>query len=264
MNARTLLVLLVLGLAPAVAHAQDDPMLRGPEVPDEVMHTIVRHDAMGRFVRVEGRPEEAALGQLQLDPVRRDQARQVILDRAAALSRLLIERIDLVKDATDAALNRDNARAQALARSLYDIFEPGHEHAPLLAPLEKVLSAEEHARLGRMVDEYWSAWIAWEQRNSRQKDDQAVRQRLAFGLFQEEVRQAYERTLRPWRDRIDRIYTAVDATPEQKQAIRDAVIDFIRASGLRPSAEQRQDLARRIYEALDEDRRVRLVALALF
>ncbi|MBM4107722.1 MAG: hypothetical protein FJ255_02745 [Phycisphaerae bacterium] len=266
MNTTTALAILAAGLclAASSAPAQDDAPLRGPDLPDAVMRTIVRHDAMGRFVRVEGRPEEAALGQLNLDPMRRNHAREAILDRAAAINRHLVENIDLVRDSTDAILARNNAKAQEVARKLHDLFDPRHERSPLLAPLAEALTEEEHRQLTRMVDEYWSAWIESEQRTGRQRDVATVQERLVATLFQEDVQRAYERTLRPIRDRLERVYAAVEPTPEQRAQIRDAMLDYVKESALRPTPEQRQALARRIYEALDEDRRVRLLAAALF
>lgn len=262
---KTLLMLAAVGLLLAApAAAQDPAPLRGPDVPDAVMHTIVRHDAMGRFLRVEGRPEEAALGQLNLDPMRRDHAREVIVDRAAAISRHLVEHIDLVKESTDAIMARNNARAQAVARQLHDLFDPKHERSPLLTPLADALTADEHARLARMVDDYWAAWIDAERRNNPRQEEAAVQERLVSLLFQEDIQRAYERTLRPVRERLERIYTAVDPTPEQRSAIRNAVLDYVRDTALRPTPEQREAVARKIYEALDEERRIRLVAASIF
>jgi hypothetical protein len=89
-----------------------------------------------------------------------------------------------------------------------------------------------------------------------------VQNRLAFDLFQQEFRQAYERTLRPLRTKFDVLVQSVEPTDEQKQAIRAILHEYIRAGRLDPTPELQQEAARRIYQVLDEGRRQRLFEVA--
>lgn len=241
----------------------DQPVLRGPKVEDQAARTLLRSDMQGRFLKVDGRPEEAAVAQIPMDPGRREQARALIADRASALMTYLVDNIDLIKETTDATKSGDTAAAQRIARDLYDRFDPAHSRDPLLAPLATVLMPEETAELKRLADEYWKGWIDAQQRSSPKATREAIQGRLQFELFQTELRTAYDYTLRPYQIKIDRICEVTDATPEQRAAIRDAVISYIKAARLRPSDEQRAELAKAIYSALDEERRIRLLTAAI-
>lgn len=279
-------------LAPSPALAQDKqatPLLGGPSIPHTTTATIVHHDAMGRFVQIEGRPEEAALLQLDLEPEVRDAARAILIDRATRIGLLLIEQVEMLRESTDAQRAGDNDRARAIMEELHRMTDPDLPRSPLLQPLADSLPAQDHADLTRMVDEYWDAWIAasggtptrsmnegMDGDIGRDRDDPEMRDpanadanariqsQLGFTLFQYELSQAYERTLRPVNERMQRIYTATEPTPEQRAAIRRSVIDFVKETGLRPDPESRSALARRIYNILDEERRVKLLASSLF
>lgn len=247
------------------AKPAEEPPLGGPKVPDDALHTLVHSDMQGRFQKVEGRPEAAALGQMSIDPDRRRKAQEVVDGRAEALRQNLIDNIDLIKESTDATKAGDKATVQKLSRELYERFNaaPTPTRDPLLAPLSAVLSPEECAALKKLVDEYWSAWIDAEQRNAPKQPREAIQKRLDFEVFQAELSPAYQYTLRPFQQKLERVYQVVDPTPEQRAAIRTAVIAYIKEARLKPSEEQRRQLARAVYAALDEDRRIKLLAAAL-
>jgi hypothetical protein len=246
--------------------ASTEPMLSGPTVPQVVTRTLVRVDFRGQFQRIEGRPEEAALALLPIEPDRHERALGAAAARNQALESLLLDNLDLVRETTDAILSRDVDKAQRLSKEMYARFEPEHPRDPLLASMSEQLTDEQSGELRRILDEYWTAWIDWELRNSKDKSDAArakVQDRLTFALFQDDLRQAYERTIRPYRERLERITQVADPTPEQREAIRGIVIDYIRETRLKPTPEQRSETAKRIYLALDEDRRIKLFQQAV-
>ena len=78
-----------------------------------------------------------------------------------------------------------------------------------------------------------------------------VRERLKFQLYQEELRQAYDQSLRRYREVLDAIYEAVEATPEEREQIRTVVLDHIKQTRLRPTPDQRRDAMLQIYRQLD-------------
>ncbi|MGD9690862.1 MAG: hypothetical protein AB7K52_15030 [Phycisphaerales bacterium] len=243
--------------APAAA---PDP-LGGPRIDDRAGHSLIRRDMGGRLVRIQGRPERAALDLVEIDPDRRAAAISEIEARDRELRAHLVARIDLVKESTDAQRAGDRAKVQRFAQELHQSFDPDQQRDPLLDRLRAVLAPKEHAELTRIVHEYWDAWLDQEQRPGQFRVD--VEARLASTLFQEEIRQAYEVTLRPLQQKLERIFEAVDPTPEQREAIRGALIAYVRANGLQSNPDERLRLARAINEALDEDRRLRLLAAAL-
>ena len=242
-----------------------DDMLRGPEVSAAAAHTLVRLDASGRFQRVEGRPEEAVLVVLDLEPEVRERARQAGAARRESLRNALLENLDLIIAGTDATEAGQRDKATEIMRQVRDRVDPEHARDPVLPALAAVLGAEDGQRLMELVEEYWTACIDWELRNSKDKSDaarQRVTERIGFEMFQQEMRQAYERTLRPYRTKLEAIVNAAQPTDEQKQAIRGILLDLIRAGGLEPTLEQQQEAARKIYQALDEERRQKLFETA--
>lgn len=245
---------------------KSDP-LRGPLVPERATRTIVRHDARGNFVRIEGRPEDAAVGVLELEPEVRERVVGVRLDRAVAMGMHLVDEIDSLKGITDATKEGDRARATELMQGLWHAID-GEKPVrdPLLRPLAQVLSPEHQAEVARLVEEYWGAWVAWEGRAMMDQTPEGrrrVEERLSFQLFQEEARGAYERTLRPYNERMEAMYRALEPTAEQRAAIRGIYIEFIKATRLRPTADDRRAAVRRIYDALDEERRAKLFDLVV-
>ncbi len=260
MKTSTALVVSLLTLfAQPLAHAQPDDAdaLRGPVVPENVANTLVRHDAQGRLIMLEGRPEEAAIEIMLLPPHIREQAREIIADRGGRLNRMLVENIDLVREATDAIRAGDNQAALGFYERLHGLFEDREERFPLLKPLSAVLDMNQQAQFTRLIEDYWSAWEAAEARRAN-VDAATIRPRLTRTLFQTELRLAFERTLRPFQERLERIYELAEPTPEQRVQLRAAVIDYIRESQLRPTQEQRHELARRLYAVLDDEQRIAL------
>lgn len=239
------------------------PVLSGPRVKPDTSTTLVHTDMQGRFVKVEGRPEAAALAQLTIDPERLGRARGVIDARDDALRKHLVDSIDLIKETSDATKAGDKATLQRLGRELCDRFDPEQARDPLLAPLCAVLAPEEAAALTKLVDDYWRAWLDAEQRSNPGQRREAIQSRLRYELFQAEIAPVFQYTLRPFQQKLDRIYEAVDPTPEQRAAIRAAVITYIREGKLKPSESQREQLVRTIYDSLDEDRRIKLMMAAI-
>lgn len=242
--------------------AETDP-LAGPRVDDPGSRTLVRYDMQNRLQLVDVRPEEAALGLLDLDETRRMQAREVVMDRADALRLYLTEHVELLKEFADPAALKDPATGKdtsgALAKQLFEGFDPQRTRDPLLSPLATVLTPEEHARLTQLVNEYWEAWIAREQKQQTKTPREKIVEQLVARAFARETQRMYESSLRPIRQKMDTIATAAEATDEQKQTLRRAFVEFIRAGKLQPAPEHRAALAQAIHDALTPEQRVKLV-----
>jgi hypothetical protein len=258
-------VALIAPTAPALTNAPDADAspLAGPRVPEHQTRTLVSRNMTGDFVRVEGRPEAAALRLLDLDPATAERAAAIVGQRTVDLSLMLVDRIDEVREMTDLSEAGDREGARAVLRRIWEQTEPDSPRAPLLRPLGEVLPPSKLVELQGIVDEYWEAWIDWELRDSDERRANArvrtrVAQRLAFGLFEREVREGYDISLKRYRDALDGIYTAVEPTEDQRRAIRGIVIDHIKATRLEATPAQRRDTMTRVYRLLDEPRRERL------
>jgi hypothetical protein len=269
LNASVLSGLLVLGgaAAPPGSSASDDGFLRGPAVEDSAVRTLVNINMTGEFIRLPGRPEAAALAMVVIESERLERAREAITARSTALGMLLVDNIDLLRDATDAIKAGDEDAVREIYREMLDRFDPDRARDPLLIAFAEFVSPEELEDMTRLVDEYWEAWIRWELRNSPDRLEalrEETEQRLSFSLFQMELGEAYNWSVRPFRERLERLYEITEASPEQRATIRDVVIDFIRETRLEPAPEQRRDATRAIHAVLDEEQRLRLFEHAVW
>ncbi len=247
----------------ALGQPADDNPLRGPDVPDSRTQTLVRKTMTGRLEPLRVRPEVAALQELGLDQATAEAARAVADERTFSITMMLVDELDLIKEMTDKRTAGDNEAAQALFGEMWDNFEPGAPRAPLIEPLKAVLDDEQIATLEGLVDEYWEALIDWELRNNekRQQNPQVrkrVERRIALRLFQREVQEGYEASLRRYQQAIDAIAEAVQPTPEQRESIRTMIIEHIKATRLNATPAQRRTVQMRIYRMLDDDRKEKL------
>jgi hypothetical protein len=192
--------------------------------------------------------------------MQRDDARSASQARMASLQEFLLDNLPALLENAEAQDAGNGKRVQEISRQLFDKFDPQHTRDPLMPALEKMLNPESQAELHRLVDEYWKAQVEWEMRGLKDKDrtDEARRRtqdRLVFGLFQQDLRQAYERTLRPYRVKMQALNDIARLTPEQKDSIRTIFLDFVQQTRLHPTPEQNHEVADKIYQTLDDDRR---------
>lgn len=261
-NLGRLAMCVVLALGGVCAGQDDSGVLRGPKVPDGVSRTLVHQGMTGGFQRVEGRPEAAAVLLLGLDADRQRVVESIVQQHAFNVAMLLVDEIDTVKEMSDAVIAEDRERSQELLAGLWSKADPEHRRDLLMPALSKVLTADESAQATRLLDEYWDAWISWELRGARQFEGDALaearkktQERLAFSLFQQEVREGYEVTLQRYRQAMDAMYEAVQPTDEQRGAMRNVVIEHIRATRLEATPDQRRAAMHEIYQLLDDERK---------
>lgn len=240
--------------------------LAGPKLSDRVGRTIVKRDAKGNFQRIGGRPEIAALAAMSLDEVTRARVKHVVAERNVAVGVLLVKRIEQTQAIADAIDRKDKERSDALMNELFTEFDPLKMRGPMLGELVQVLSFDEVAELARIDNEYWEAWTQWELRGKKEKDRtpeacEKLEDRLAFQLFQEDVRRAYDTILKPYREKIDKLCEEINPTPEQREAVIKLVIQYLQSSRLEATEEQRREFLQGLYGVLDEPRRARLFAV---
>lgn len=149
-------------------HAQEevrpDP-LRGPHVDDVHARTLVGHSMTGDFLKIQGRPEAAAVLLLDLDDATLARARAIIDDRAMRVATLLIDELDLIREMTDEIRAGEAERARTLLERLHRACDPDRSRDPLLPALAAPLDDDQSAQLQSLLDEYWTAWVDWELRS---------------------------------------------------------------------------------------------------
>tara|TARA_E500000318_G_scaffold2060_1_gene2863 strand:+ start:180248 stop:181087 length:840 start_codon:yes stop_codon:yes gene_type:complete len=259
-------IALLLAFSP-LAHAQPADTLRGPQVERDQLDTIVITDMSGNFIPVEERPELVAFARVCDDPEDLARAREVGTSRVFDLAELLVDEIDTVRTITDAIAEGNTTYAQTLLAQLRLRHDPDMLRDPLRAELEPMLEATQRERFDRILDEYWDAWIAantpeseqdMQGRPRTQAVHQRIENRLNNELFQRDIANAYEYSLRRYRDAMQAMYDAIQPTPEQRAWIRNRVIQHIKDTRLNPTLEQREALMLEIYDMLDEDRQTKL------
>jgi hypothetical protein len=261
-------MLLVSSCLACAALAQPDPSmadspLRGPEVPDTRTRTLVKKTMTGRLERLQVRPEVAALQELDLDEQTAEAAREIVDERSFAVTMMLVDELDRIKEMTDKRTAGDREGAQAIFDEMWNAFEPDAPRSPLIEPLKAVLDDEQSAALRTLVDEYWESLIDWELRNNEKRQQnpevrKRVERRQSLRLFQREVQEGYEASLRRYQQAIDAVADAVEPTPEQRHEIRMIIIEHIKRTRLAATPEQRRATNLEIYRMLDEDRKEKL------
>ncbi len=301
---------LSVGLAMAQNATAQDGLLSGPTV--EQVPTLLNYGLDGRLEPVEGRPELAAAELLAaqggIDSEVSERVRAVATARREAMRMLMVDELDAVRVISDLVVAGEADAARDEMRAMWQRFEPGQPHAPLLDDLAEALGPEHADGLRAMVDEYWAALLAQRmgerlerrlgeamagqmdgQANDRMgnevidqmggmpgdrvdpqlvmsSDDpviSAARQRLAFQLFQQEVREAYDQSLSRYRELLESINTAIETSDAQRASIREVVLEHIKDTRLEATPEQRRATMVRIYRELDEAQREQLYALLL-
>ncbi|MEQ8318038.1 MAG: hypothetical protein RIE77_00830 [Phycisphaerales bacterium] len=261
---------IVLTVTPVVLSQEDAPgLLSGPAV--EAQATIVRYGMDGRLQPVAGRPEIAAAQVLiaarSLPTEVAERVREINTQRGESIRMLLVDELDTVREVTDLITAGEDEAARDEMRALWQRFESGMPHAPLLEALAEAVGEPHADELRRINEEYWAALLQeraggmMDRRGERAMT--AARERLAFQVFQQEVREGYDLTLRRYRELLESIYTGVEPTEAQREAIRDVVLEHIETTRLAATPEQRRATMVKIYQELDESRRERLYALLL-
>ncbi len=273
--------------------------LGGPVVRETLTSTIVQRDAKGAFKRLGNIPEEAAVAALELDPEVRAYCRGVFAERKIALGVLLADHIDEAIAYGDAIDSGEREVVSELITVLRTEWESGAygegsqrnggsvwwpqmvgptqpeaqttrtgwrsgTRTALMSDLSAVLSAGQCLELERMVSEYWEAWVKWELRSKKSPSEGEclrTRDRLERQLFADDLRRASDDLFKPFREKLDKLFLAVEPTNEQRDRIKAAVRTHMVESRLRPRINQRVRLMESLYTALDEDRRARLFGL---
>ncbi len=237
--------------------AQSD-LLKGPSIPAQTQNTIGSTNMNGHFTPVEGRPELAAFALVTTDPEKLASARDLENQRIFDLTTYLVDEIDAVREITDAIAAGNQTQAQILLAQLRLRYDPNLIRDPLLTELETMLDANQRAELTRILDDYWLRWAASQSDTMNMRPDSSAYKKaehqLNNQLFQEDIRQAYDASLKRYRDTLDAIVAAIQPTDDQQAQIRTLITEHIKETKLKATNAQRQALMLDIYHLLDEDR----------
>lgn len=236
--------------------------LRGPSVPIQAQHHLGSTDINGHFTPVEGRPELAAFALLTTDPDHLAAARELDSKRIFDLTIYLVDEIDTVRQITDSMTAGNQTGAQVLLAQLRQRFEPNLPRDPHSPELESMLTQDQRTEYNRIINDYWLRWASAQSDamnlNPNSDDYKVIENQLNNQLFQQDIQQAYQYSLKRYRDSLDAIYTEIQPTNEQRAQIRDIMITHIKDTRLKATIEQRQSAMLEIYNLLDDERRQKL------
>lgn len=288
---------------PASNPVPPSDVLRGPKVEDRSLEhaTLVKRDFSGALVRLETRPEIAAVDLLGLTKEEREPADAVLADRAAKISAFTLGHYDLLIKLQGA---RQGGSRQELAGLMRDVrTEAGELFSVSLA--DQVAAALPEARKEKfreMVGEYVKA-LAVELENedraatsgsrgrspgspakpadapgsnqsgegaepmrdagrSAKAEPSAMSIRRVQGqLFVREMARSFGSFVEDRREHADAMLKAVEATPEQENKIRGMLREFGVETAFKPTPQQRAELWGRILRELTPEQRRKAAAL---
>ncbi len=250
------------------ANAQDQDQkltLKGPTVSTQTQNSIGSTDMSGRFTPVESRPELAAFMLVTNDQNNLAAARDLDYKRTLALTIFLVDEIDTVRAITDAIAQGNSTQAQILLATLRKRFEPTLPRDPFIKQLDTMLDATQRTEFHRILDEYWHNWIQAQRPETTIKPNsraaKKIENTLNHKLFEQDIQLAYDISLKRYRDTIDAIATATQPTADQQAQIRTLIIDHIKATRLKATIGQREELMLEIYTLFDEPRKRKLFRL---
>lgn len=246
-----------------------DP-LSGPKVAvGHTQATIVERDMQGKLVRLDERPEAAAVMKLHLDGEHRAAAEKVLAERFAQASAILLAHLDEFTQIQSARQSGDRAAAEPLVRKFREVVQPMMD--PLLVEkVAGVLSPEQAAELRRMVKEYVDALAAEEGPAGQESQGKGparpagnsgprAASRVEMNLVLRELARSLSSLVTERRERTEGILKASEATPEQEADIR-RIIRETGEKGAKATQDERAAVMGKIMQVLTPDQRRKLQA----
>lgn len=257
-----------------------DAPLSGPKVVDrERPKTLVERDASGALVRIEQRPEVAALALLTLTPEEKLATDRIVLEHQVAVGRALDEHMAMFLEyqGVRQSANREKMRelAPKFRQAMGALLSPS-----LIDRVAGALPKEKSEGLRGYVDEYLQAEFTQqsEQRGgaegerrptSRKKDDRpgedgmmpsprkdvpmqmpkAMRERQEANLLMREMARTLSSIVQERTARMDAALKAAEATPEQEARIK-AIVRETSSPTKPPTPAEREQTTRKILAEL--------------
>ncbi len=264
----------------------DDQALAGPKVDRPASEkTNVERTYDGTLVRLETRPEQAAIALLTLTDDQKQPINKLFEDRATKLSNVLFDNLDTflaVPAAGQAGGGRpsnDPKDREEIAGKMRELHKAGAEagliEPPLIDQVAKLLPQEQTPEFRRLVAEYMTALEQQAQKDfganpqgsfsrpgnptpdgPRARRPQRSTKRVQMNLFIRELARTLGAVVQERKEQADALYKAVDATPEQQAQIQKLIRDSAEKNkGKRPTPEQRAETFKKIMDLLTPEQR---------
>lgn len=250
----------------SLALADEPPPLAGPKVPDpdkprSDSPSIVSRDFDGKMRPLDNTPVAAALAKLDLDEPTRKAVDDVLAARARDMDAFVrdnLQQLALLKNAKVSG-DREGFRRELLA--VLQLAKPITDKGPLVEQVASVLPPAKADQLRAMVKEHARAKVA-----ERMDDGGDASSQRPAGRFQaimaeqlggigEEIKAAYERTVKSKSGELDRIGKHLNLTPEQESKIQQAYTDLFQKTLGKPTRAQRLALFSSILSELTPEQK---------
>ena len=263
--------------APSAAPSTEAGLLGGPRVVDKPARTsIVERDSTGNLVRLEVRPEQAALDLLVLTRAEREPVDKILAERLTRVTQLLKDNQALFLKIQGA---RQGGAKPAEIAPLMQEFRPiarPFVESPLRDQIAAALPEGKRAEFKRLVAEYFGAATAEEAANRARQEmpgsDQApaqrggpaggppemIARRAEVNLLLREMGGALRTIVKERREQTEELMRVIDATPEQQAQIQAITRDARYGEGFERTPQQMGDIKRRIDAVLTPEQRQKL------
>ena len=245
----------------------DSNALSGPKVASQAPKaTLVEKDGTGKLVRLEQRPEQAALELLGLTTEERKKPDELLIKRASVVSRLLADHRELFQKIQTA--RQGGAGRQELAPLMMEFHEVAGDliDHPLAEQLKETLPERTGDRFTTLVKEYNDALVAEEAANRPQdmgsgenrslKGGPMAQRRIEANMLLKEMGRTLKAVVTENKERTEGLLKAIDASPELASKI-EAVFRANLKGGVRNTPEERGQAMRRVMELLTPEQRAK-------
>ncbi|MCU0689543.1 MAG: hypothetical protein MUE97_07385 [Phycisphaerales bacterium] len=249
---------------PAAKPSTAPESLAGPKVAvAEAPKSIIARDGMGRLIRPEVNPAEAAVRLIDLTEAEQASVQRVL----AARSRLWDE---LVEKNVGALVNIFNdyqsgqARQALLALSqLIDRSPELRRAEPLTDAIAAVLPPEKAKALRAMVEQYADAVMADERSQAQAakepSSDALIAKRIEVKMAGIELKNAYERTLVQGSRQLDTLVADLELTSEQEATLRQLIMDAATSGKPGVTDAERKAIIATMWRDLSSEQRTKLL-----
>ncbi len=246
-----------------VARAQEPTpdALQGPRVVEHARPaSLVQREMGGALVRLEVRPEEAALELLDLTKEQKEAAAKAVQERFVQVSKALSEDYDLflkIQAARQGGAEREELvpLVREFAEAARPLLDP-----PLVERIGAVVPEERRARYRELVDEYKKAVIQDEAAKRESKEvvsERRAAMRAEINLTLREMGRALRATVTDRRERTDELIKKLDVTPDQEAKIRAIIRETAGKEGVvgELNEERRREMMQKVLAELTPEQR---------
>lgn len=237
------------------------PSATAPKPVATVPLSIVERDFEGKLIKIDRRPEVAAVEKLALTVEKRKEIDDFLTARFAKVSAFTKEHYDLFIKLQGARQAQSREELPSLMRQMREAAGD-FVNKPLVDELAALVSKEQGENLRRMVREYMVESAKSEPRQGpagagpgRADGPPVEGPRAELNLFIREMARGFAAMVAERKQQSDEQFKRVQATPEQEAKIRAIIRSYNTSPGTELTREQRMEMTQKILAELTPEQR---------